>query len=249
MSDRNEETEYEFEPFELLFLHRREQIDRLVGVTGAALRSMNGAARLSEVLKKSAEHVDSIRSVEEAALAEIQADMPLIHGSATVLIWGALEASVRDFVVRWLTRYPSARLSPDLKAVKVKVVEYEALAAEDRMRYLVGILEREQGASLRPGVARFECLLAPFGIHVPLDADNRRTLNELAAVRNVIVHRAGTADDRLIELCPWLGLKTGQEVKVGREAFLRYRSATSEFAAALIQAARPVSAQLLARSK
>lgn len=242
MTDSSQENGYEFEPFEHVFLRRREQIDKLVGVTGAALRSMNGAARLSEVLKKSAQHVESVRNVEEAALAEVQADMPLIHGAATVLIWGALEASVRDFVVRWLTRYPNARLSPDLKGIKVKVVEYEALGTEDRMRYLVGILERELGASLKPGIARFECLLNPFGIRVTMDAEDRRTLNELAAVRNVIVHRAGTADERLIELCPWLGLQAGQELKVGRDAFFRYRQATSEFVVALIQSATAVSA-------
>ena len=243
MSDSSQHSEYEFEPFEHVFLRRREQIDNLIGLTSSALRHLNGVARLSEVLRRPAEHVELAREVEGAARSELESGMPLIHGSAAVLMWGALEASIRDFLVRWLTRYPSARQSPDLRSVKVRVVEYEGLSTEDRMRYLVGILERELGAPLKPGIARFECLLKPFDIHAGIDREDRRTLNELAAVRNVIVHRAGVADERLLELCPWLGLHVGQEVNVGRDTFVQYRRATSEFAVSVIQAARAVSAR------
>ena len=119
----------------------------------------------------------------------------------------------------------------------MKLTEYESFQGEDRMRYLVGILERELAASLRPGVGRFECLLSPFGIRPHVETDDRRALNELAAVRNVIVHRAAIADARLIELCPWLGLEIGDEVTVGREAFIRYMSSASSFAASIVESA------------
>ncbi len=182
--------EYEFEPFETIFLSRREEILRLVNVSSYALRSMEGSARLSSVLKYDAEQVERVREIETIALREVKLDFPLIHNAATVLLWGALEAAWRDFLVRWLARYPVALQVPDLKKIRVQVAEYESLEGEDRMRYLVGILEKELAASLRPGAGRFACLLKPFGITPKIKDAERRDLSEMAAIRNVIVHRA-----------------------------------------------------------
>lgn len=237
-SESENKTPYEIEPFELIFLRRREQILQLVGVTGHALRHMEGAARLSEVLKRSPDVVDRIRDIETLALAEIKSDMPLLHGAAVVLIWGSLEAAIRDFLVRWMARNPSARLVPELRNVRVRVAEYESFDGEDRMRYLVSVLERELGASLKPGAGRFDCLLQVFGFRPQISDEQRRNLNELAAVRNVIVHRAGIADDRLLTLCPWLPAKVGDVVLVDGAAFGRYVHAASEYAAEILHALR-----------
>lgn len=239
MSDATSRTiEYEYEPFEDIFLHRREQILQLVWVTSYSLRSMNGATRLNKVLGKPQEVLTEVQELEELAAREIAADLPLLHSASSVLIWGALEAACRDFLVRWLVAYPSARLINEFNNVRVRVAEYESLDGEDRMRYLVGVLERELATALKPGTGRFDCLLKPFGIHPNVTPEQRRDLSELAAVRNVIVHRAGLADARLVELCPWLLVKIGEPVIVGREAFLRYVEASSAYAAALIESAR-----------
>ena len=114
-----------FAPFETVFLARREAILRLVGVSSYALRSMSGAAHLSEVLNYEAQHVEHIRKIEEIAASEVSLDFPLLHSAGTVLLWGALESAFRDFVVRWLTCYPLARQVPELKKVRVSVAEYE----------------------------------------------------------------------------------------------------------------------------
>ena len=97
---------------------------------------------------EAAEKVERIREIETLALREVDSDFPLLHNAATVLLWGALEASFRDFLVRWLVRHSIALQVPDLRNVRVKVAEYEGLKGEDRMPYLVGILERELAASL-----------------------------------------------------------------------------------------------------
>jgi hypothetical protein len=233
-------TEYEYEPFELIFLRRREEILKLVGLAGYALRALEGSARLTEVLKKPADAVERAREIEALAQAEVKADLPLLHSAAAVLIWGALEAAFRDFLVRWLASRPSSLAVPELNNVRVRIAEYESFSGEDRMRFLVGVLERELAATLKPGVGRFACLLKPFGIAPTTSEEMRRDLSELAAVRNVIVHRAGIADARLIELCPWLKLKRGDPVTVGHAAVERYVAAASEYAAAIIEAARMV---------
>lgn len=235
-------TEYEYEPFEKIFLHRRDQILQFVWVTDFGLRSLNGAARLTKLLRKPDEHITRAQEAEDLAAGEVAADLPLIHSSASVLMWGALEAAFRDFLVRWLVTYPSARLVQEFNNIRVRLTEYESFSGEDKMRYLLGILERELAAALKPGVGRFECLLKPFGIHPNITTQERRDICELAAIRNVIVHRAGIADARLLELCPWLNQQIGNPVLVGREAFLRYVEATSNYAASLIESARAASA-------
>ena len=240
-SEPSSPTEYEYEPFEKIFSSRLKQILELVWVTDSSLRHMNGAARLTEVLRKSPESVKEMQRLEDMASKEVAADLPLLHSAASVLVWGALEAAFRDFLVRWLVTYPSARLVPEFNNVRVRVTEYESFEGEDKMRYLVGILERELAATLKPGTGRFECLLKPFGIRPQATEEQRRNLSELAAVRNVIVHRAGVADARLLQLCPWLQLKLGDPVVVGREAFLRYVEATDSYAASLIESARMTS--------
>lgn len=234
------ETEYEFEPFDVIFIERRKQILNLVGVTRVALHAVGLAADLSGAQRPPREAAAGLRKLESLALEELKADLPLLHSAAAVLIWGALEAAFRDFLVRWLVRYPAARSVPELSNVRVRVAEYERLEGEDRMRYLVDTLERELAASFRPGVGRFDSLLKPFGIRPKVSESARRGLNELAAVRNVIVHRAGIADSRVLELCPWLGLRVGEAVTVGQAAFENYIAVTTEYAVGLIKAAREV---------
>lgn len=232
---------YEYQPFELIFLRRREEILKLVGLNYYALQSMTGLERLVTVMKEPADRIEHAREIETLAQAEVKADFPLLHSAAAVLIWGALEAAFRDFFVRWLVTHPSSLSVPEFKNIRVRVAEYESFEGEDRMRFLAGVLEREFAASLKPGVGRFECLLRPLGIVPNVSKDVRRNLSELASVRNVIVHRASVADSRLLELCPWLGLKQGDLIIIGRTTFDRYERAASEYAAAVIDAAHNVS--------
>lgn len=201
---------------------------------------MNGTARAAKVLGYSTEAVEYQGKLENLAAKEIAAELPLLHAAASVLIWGALEAAFRDFLVRWLVAYPIARTVQELNNIRIKVAEYERLEGEDRMRYLVGLLERELAVALKPGVGRFDCMLKPFGINPRISDEQRRDLNELAAIRNAIVHRAGIADDRLIQLCPWLKFEIGEPVLIGRATFLRYVDATSAYAASLVESAEAV---------
>jgi hypothetical protein len=232
------------EPFSTIFVARLEEIRRLVSVSSLALRMMNGAASLLEVLEHEPGQVEELRGIEELALAEAQADFPLLHSAATVLLWGALEAAIRDSLVRWLGQFPEARQVPELNAVRVRVAEYESLDGEDRMRYILGALERELGASLKPGPGRFDCLLKPFGIDPRIEDIDRRSLSELAAVRNVLVHRAGRADRRFVELCPWMNLKEGAVIQISHDAFAKYVRAAAEYARATVISAHKLKPEL-----
>lgn len=230
--------QYALEPFESVYSERLKQILELMWVTDSALRSTNGSARLMTALKRAPEEVERAKQLEGLAAREVSCDFPLLHSASTVLVWGALETTFRDFLVRWLVTFPRCRTASEFNNVKVRITEYESLDGEERMRYLVGQLEREFAAALKPGIGRFECLLKPFGIKPQLADNQRRDLSELVAVRNVIVHRAGIVDSRLLELCPWLEVTVGDSLVIGREPFLRYVEAADAFKDSIVASAK-----------
>jgi hypothetical protein len=98
-------------------------------------------------------------------------------------------------------------------------------------------MERNAGAPLLPGVGRFESLLKPFNLKPKITDEVRRELNDILAVRNLLVHRAGKIDRRFIELCPWLNRELGETIEVSRDDLTRDISSTSEYVTGKINAA------------
>lgn len=230
--------EFEFEPFDTVFIARRTEVAQMLDVYGWAMWATQGAARLSEVLNHSPEAVAEVTRLERLAKAEVDQGLPLLHNAALVLMWGALETSIRDFLVRWLLRYPSCLQLPPVAQLRVRVGEYEALSSSDRMRFLIGLLERDLGSSLKPGVGRFTSLLKVFDLTPIVDDACRSNLFVMAAVRNVIAHQAGIADDRFVELCPAFGASVGQPVRIQRAQLIEFINAAGMFGAAIVEAAR-----------
>ncbi len=62
-------------------------------------------------------------------------------------------------------------------------------------------------------------------------------LTELNFVRNILLHRGGTVDNRVIDEAPELGLQPGQSIHLSPELLLRYHEFASSFASAMAGAA------------
>jgi hypothetical protein len=203
---------------------------------------------LAEELKKlneksgieSAHEPDEIKEHEEMkkraeyARREAEQGFPVLNEQATVNLWSALETLVKDLVACWIENVPTARQSEAVRKVRIRLADYEAMSAEERSFYLIDELERDLGAPLRQGVNRFEVLLTLFGLSGELEDDLRRELFELSHVRNVIVHRRGIADRKLVDACPWLALKTGDRVTVTSDAHHRYFDAVHAYGTVLV---------------
>jgi hypothetical protein len=161
---------------------------------------------------------------DEAALAqtEIENQFPLLHAQVAIAQWGALESLIRTFLASWLLNNPSARTVQGLRRVRVRVAEYEDLAAEERYFHVIDLLEDELQTRRQPGIARFESLLEVFGLTSPVSDAVKKDLFELYHVRNVLVHRRGLADRRVVQACPWLSLSAGQPVVVTHASAHRY---------------------------
>ena len=156
------------------------------------------------------------RAEQDAPVIKEETDngFPFFYGLATVAIWGALEAFIEDLLVLCLENDSNLmRLEPIAK-IRVSISQFESMPAEERRYYIIDTVERDIRSKYKHGASRFESLLRTFDLGGAIDDDPKRTLLELASIRNVLVHRSGIADQRLITTCPWLGIKIGEIVSM-----------------------------------
>jgi hypothetical protein len=229
------------QPFKEL-VDRTERLGQLLHLSMKGISMIRAVPKMIEAIAKAEggegedrqERKEMAEKEAELARREVSEGFPVLHAHATIALWSALESSVRLFVVRWLQHYKPAMGVEIVQKLRVRIGEYERLEDEDRFFYILDRLEQELSAPLKNGITRFESLLEPFGLAGPVDEGVRRNLFELNQVRNVLVHRSGVADRRLVEACPWLQLKVGDPLHVRDEATRRYFTAVMQYTIALV---------------
>ena len=169
----------------------------------------------------------------EFANSEIERGFPALHAHAVVAIWGALEASIEDLLVAWVLNKPEVLQNEAFAKLKVSLGDFLWLEREEQARLLIRELER--ASSQRRGIERFESLLQAIGQSGSIDEGVRKSLFEMFQVRNVLVHRAGSADRRIAEACPWLNLTVGAPVLLDHQAFRRYVSSVDAYIANVME--------------
>jgi hypothetical protein len=177
------------------------------------------------------------RAQAEAELAhrESKTGFPLLHAHTLVGVWGAFEAAIEDTVVNVLMSQPDLLRNEVFAKVRIPLAEFETLDKEERIRRLIDELERGPSLGKRQGVYAFEMLLVPVKLASDTNPDPKKTIWEMYHVRNVIVHRGFIADKKLVEACPWLGLKVGDPITVTHESFMRYGDALREYGSTIIR--------------
>jgi hypothetical protein len=168
------------------------------------------------------------------ATSQETAGFPVLYAHAVVAIWAAIETFIEDLVVCSLLHYvqkDDENLQKDdegylqresFKKIRILFVEYESLDKEDRMRYLVKELGRQTSTELKHGINRFEPILDAVDLNGPMPDEMKKTCYQLWATRNLIAHRSGIVDRRFVRLCPWLGSKVGETLKVTPQAYKSY---------------------------
>lgn len=220
--------------------------DEYANETLALVRlTMSGLSRivwwpgfLKEAFYEPAESEDLIRAEREASLAksEVENDFPLVHAHALLGMWSALEALVEDVAAGWLATHPETLERPEFSKIRVPFLEFRKMTPEEQTAYLISEVQRD--VRLSQGVTRYERLLDLLGLDGTVPDDLRRALFEAQQVRNVLAHRAGLADRRLVEGCPWLKLSAGQRVTVSHRGFLYYLFATRMYAVEILNRCR-----------
>lgn len=168
------------------------------------------------------------RAQKIAQFAEAQKanGSPYLFSLCSVRLWALIEALVDELVVESLQNPQECPDQAILAKLKGPLIEFKSAPPDEQAEFLAETLKQAVDASLKLGVGRFEVLLAPLGFSGEVHSTIRKTLYELSQVRNIIVHKSGRADRRIIDACPWLSLKRGQTIHVTAEMFGRYLKAT-----------------------
>jgi hypothetical protein len=171
---------------------------------------------------------DAVKRVEAQAQwaeAEERDEFPYLHGLLCIRIWAILDAVVDDLVAMLLADPSKYQGQEIVRKIKVPVVDFTAASDEEKAEMVLQEYKRNLGASLKPGVGRFESMLDPLGLGGPVDDVVRRTLLECSQARHVLVHRAGFADPRLVKQCPEMNLEVGDPVEINHEQFIGFQLA------------------------
>ena len=238
---RKEAPNWALDPF-THFIEEAERLSHMVHLSSTGISMLRGAPRLIETLMKVGEddpteesqRLEHARKNADLAEHEVKSGFPILHAWAVVGLWALFEATIRTFVAEWLQHKPTAWRTEPIQRLRIKLGDYESIPRNQRYRFVVEMLEKELGAGLRDGVTRFEAMLDPFGLSGELPASLRREIYELGQVRNLIAHNASKVDRRFADACPWLEVKTGDELYVSRDMVNKYCSVTGAYIALII---------------
>jgi len=223
-------------------LERKMAYARQVLAETASARGSTASPEHADVLVPSEVQEQRLKSAErlaDLALREVDDEFPILHGQAVVSLWTALESLSRNALTAWLDNDPKEIWKHErLRKMKVALSEYQGLAPEEQSAYVAEMVERELGSPLGLGIGRFEGIFDVVGLAGVVEEGLRRDILELGNVRNALVHRGGVADRRLVETCPWLGLRLGDPVKVSHSRFCAYYSAAHDYVLERIQRMR-----------
>jgi hypothetical protein len=165
-------------------------------------------------------------------------------------LWTALEVHAEDvFVLRCMSATDPIDLER-FAGLRVRFSDFMSLSDEERWRLAWGQLDVSWTQRDLPGrhpIDRYDKIFGSVGItvdvmRIPGQADDneatRAALRELAAVRNVIVHRGGQVDRRLAQLDPQRFMP-GEHIEVADPEILRYGLAVHAYSAAVCMAVDP----------
>jgi hypothetical protein len=166
--------------------------------------------------------IENATRLQEFAKREAERSYPYMYGLALVKLLAIIEALVGEVALQVLIHNPSAWATPAVQAVKGPLVPFEQLPIHARAETIISSLRRDIEAKPALGIAKFENLLDGVGFGGEMHPLIRKAFLELREVRNCLIHRNGRADPRILELCPWLGLTSGQELLVDHSGFSWY---------------------------
>lgn len=172
----------------------------------------------------------------ELARAEEAAEFVELNAMTIVAMVGALDALVEMLVPR--ARELWAKMTTAQLMEKVGETEPEALAKLDEatLEKVREVLEGFVAERLPPtrrargaGAERWEAVLRTAGLGArpgrELPEDLQQALQEVMALRNVLVHRAGRVDAAALRQAPTLGYREGDLARVSRADYRCYSAA------------------------
>lgn len=206
-----------------------------------------GVSRNDEDLDPSvARRLQAYWERSEMARVEIANDHPHLNAQALVSFMSALDALVEEFVPSMRSILAMALADKTLRQAEAEHPDAAAqLTPELRERFrdaAQAVLEDQVLPKPKRlsggGATRYETRLEAVQLQAPDDrpipADLDQALNELGALRNVLVHRAGRVDKQALEQAPSLRYQEGDLVRVSRDDYRTYTAAVRCYGAEVV---------------
>jgi hypothetical protein len=164
-------------------------------------------------------------------------DLHEINVSSVISLWASLEVAVEDTAT--LVLQNDAQSLADLIAIGVKPPK-EATSHpldESTARRVFTRAEQVSRGNGRSIAEAYQHVLTTIGVPVSVASLVLAKLAELNYVRNCLLHRGGVVDAKVVQEAPQLGLAPGDQVLVGKQAYIDYFDAVGEFAKSLLSGA------------
>lgn len=221
---------------------------RIAALIQRALVALKNQGPLLNVARQklSAEHkpttaIDNLiaeqRGLERWAGELVASDYDPINRHGIIGLWVSVEVAVEDTATLILIKEPST--IQNMKSIGVKLPEsLSCPLTEVEARRLYGRLERFVRDKKQLGVAEgYVHLLSTLEVSFDIPRDVALTLSELNYMRNCLLHRGGTVDDRVLAEAPSLGLSAGDKIRIPSARYLHYFDAVACFAKSLLAGA------------
>jgi hypothetical protein len=99
------------------------------------------------------------RTRGEFATQEVEQGFPFLCGHTIVGLWGAFEAAMEDFLVRWILYSPGSLEAVSQLRLRVPATNFMNATDQERAQLLLAELSRNLQADVKLGISRFEELL------------------------------------------------------------------------------------------
>jgi hypothetical protein len=229
--------DYIFEVDDLVTLTKRA-VNIVAGIPQALGIPMTDESDAGKEVKK--KNIVSLKNSAQIAEAEIERGFPLLHSHSVMGMWGALEAMIDDLAASWMGHNPSVLSEPSIAKIRIPFAEFQSMEQSDRLRFLVTELKRDLRSDLKSGATKFESLLKVLGLGGPVDKRIRDVLFETQQLRNVIAHRGGIADRKLIASCPQFNYSIGDRVEIDSALFVRIENGFLMYSVVIVNRCRAI---------
>lgn len=190
-------------------------------------------------LKKNAETSDPAKYQAARVEIELRQDFNTLKSQALISLCAAAEVFITDLVVNRLLHDNSLFKRPPWCDIKVTVGELAGLAPEDFGRFLVEAQKLKLNFESKAGVDRFEKLLGAVGLGGPVTKELNEQVFELFNVRNVLIHRRGIADQKLLDACPKAGFKLNEALVITDKHYDLYWQAVTFYGGLVMERLTP----------
>jgi len=165
---------------------------------------------------------------------------PGLHARHTVSLWNMLDVTLSESLVQLFIADSAALELPAFDKLKFSVAQYRDMSRTQLMRFAVTELKQHYSSPYRfnKGVRVYERIYKELGIESNIPKEIDKLLIELRAMRNVIVHNMAIADERLVQVCPWLKLEVNAPAIVTAPQYREYKNASLSYVAAILMAFR-----------